>query len=222
MERQTSLLAKTALTPEGVRHASFPTQMFGGYQQDAVHRFATRVAREIAELLKALDDRGVEREQMVRKIDELGQALQAAGPAPLPDEHQAVRILQAAQANSDTVMNDARMRADQLVSGARHQHDQLLEHASQQAGAMLSEASARADAIVAEATSRAEKEHASIVDAAPAEARRQVDYYAALAKSVADGLRGELESILQQLSDWERRAREGAPRSPTGPQPAMG
>jgi DivIVA domain-containing protein len=190
-----SLLGGPRITAEQVRGMQFPMAMLGGYRTTDVEAFRRRVADELRMAHAALADFMTERQELLGEIERLGSQ---PHPAVANGRH-AIDVLAVAQGQADRLVSDARAEAQRLVEAARAEAGQLTEHARQQAGRL-----------VESATAEGEAEKARIIDSATAEARKQVDFLSGLAKTMREGLGGQVETLMEKLSAWEEQAHSGA------------
>ncbi|MEE8375455.1 MAG: DivIVA domain-containing protein [Acidimicrobiia bacterium] len=96
------------MTPSDVEQKTFSTAL-RGYDLDEVDDFLDDVISTIRDLQD--------------QIAEAKAAKPSAVPAPVEDESVIGRVLMAAQATADTVIEDARKEADQILADARSEAD---------------------------------------------------------------------------------------------------
>jgi cell division septum initiation protein DivIVA len=198
---RTSLLGSRRISGDQARRVNFPSQVLGGYRPGDVEAFRTRVTAELDTLGRALEDSQAQTLELEREVVRLSEELaqvRSHRPAAVSGEH-AIDILSVAQGHADQLVAGAKQEADRLVSTAGHEARQMTEHARQQAAG-----------IIRQATNEGGAEKARIIDSATAESRRQASFYAGLARAMGDGLGGQVETLLKNLSEWESQARQGA------------
>jgi DivIVA domain-containing protein len=199
------------LTPDQVQSVSFPPARFGrrGLDEETVHSFCDQVQHELVTLLNEKASLWEEVERLRRRIIDSGDP---AGARPEDAHVQAVRILSNAQQMADKYVADAQEYSRQITGDARRRRDEVLAEAKAHAERVLDEAHSRA--------SRAADEMASEPGRAAGGEWRdrtaELAYLRTFSEVYRIHLRAYLETLLNNVEDWEQSEKESLAAARSG------
>ncbi len=202
------------LTPLDVRRWEFGSAL-RGYDRARVDEFKARVADEIEELARRINDldakaRGFhdqiksfrERDRAIN--DALVSAQQLRTDIREQAEKEGSLVLQEARGEADKVLGEAKLESDRLAQDSRAEADRLLTDARVRSEEQLTDAKNRSDEMVRDARDEVER----LLRAAKLEARSLVDDSRSNAKRIAtdlDQLNRARTSYLSQMKALAER-----------------
>src|SRR5215468_5815351 len=191
------------LTPDLVQSISFPPARFGrrGLDEETVHSFCDQVQHELVTLLNEKASLWEEVERLRRRIIDSGDP---TGARPEDAHIQAVRILSNAQQMADKYVADAQQYSRQLAQDARRQRDEVLGEAKRHADRVLDEAHSRAS----QAAEVMASEPGSPAGGEWRDRTAELAYLRTFSEVYRTHLRAYLETLLNNVEDWEQSERE--------------
>src|SRR5215831_10246516 len=191
------------LTPDQVQSISFPPARFGrrGLDEETVHSFCDQVQHELVTLLNEKASLWEEVERLRRRIIDSGDP---TGARPEDAHIQAVRILSNAQQMADKYVADAQEYSRQLTQDARRQRDEVLGEAKKHADRVLDEAHSRAS----HAADMMASEPGSPASGEWRDRTAELAYLRTFSEVYRTHLRAYLETLLNNVEDWEQSERE--------------
>ncbi|MCC7053113.1 MAG: DivIVA domain-containing protein [Gemmatimonadaceae bacterium] len=191
------------LTPLDVRRWEFGSAL-RGYDRARVDEFKVRVADEIEELARRINDLDTKARGFHEQIRSFRERDRAINDALVSAQQLRTDIREQAEKEGALVLQEARGESEKVLGAARLEAERLGQESRAEADRLVTEAKNRADELLREARDEAEK----LVREAKAEAAAAVDGSRATAKRIAhdlDQLQRVRTSYLSQMKALAER-----------------
>jgi DivIVA domain-containing protein len=191
------------LTPLDVRRWEFGSSL-RGYDRARVDEFKSRVADEIEELARRINDLDTKARGFHDQIRSFRERDRAINDALVSAQQLRTDIREQAEKEGALALNESRSEADQLVGSAKLDADRMTQEARAEADKTTTDAKVRSEEMLREARDEAEK----LLREARAQARELVESSRAAAKRIAtdlDQLNRSRTSYLSQMKALAER-----------------